>query len=923
MSRQLCTAQRWLMATAILLHGLAAPTPAGAQGPAKATAVFFAPLKLPRGLRRHELSLRRLLTARFLATGRFTAAVSAETERAVQECVRQVNKDRNAQQCWVRIGQGQGAEMLVTGDLMGDERACDLSVQLTVLETRVSPRMHVNHLEPCGARELRAEMTVAAAVLAGVRPPSGPVPAAAPGDGPTASLPPPPSDTSGRAAPSGLAPPPPAAAVGSLSVIGSPKGARVDVSGPSAFHGGEPLATSLPLFPPQTVPAGEYTVRVTAPEHVPFEQTRVVPALGTWAVEARLEPSTATLVVSGEPAGASTTIRCGPGLSRRPLNLPPGRDAFGLAKEEFAFKVPQGRCVVRASLVGWQSFEQEVTVAGGARKVVRVKLSQLPEGIAGGNGRRLSRPPSPAGAPRPSRSSPAQHETIQRLEEARRQAEAERIRMEAASSAEGGQRGAAPAAVAVARELKLGRALHDGRDYWGAAKAFQLALVRSPEPSSPAAHEASYGLGRALHAAGARFVAADTLVEVLLQGSDRAHFADAFSLLEEIRREIDYYPPSLESFAKLPIGDRPRGFQDRFHYLLGEFFHFHNSFAKARKHLALVSDGVPLLAAKARYREGLLLVEDSKYRSAVAMFERSVTAAATALRKAEGDLGFFSRVLGGRKDDPAVQAAQAVQDLGLLALARVAFDASSYRGARFYYDRVIDRLEKEDDPETHRTDLALRMEALWAAFMEDDPSFAARAAWFVRGTASGRGGLNPDLQAGGSYRPHSAPELPILVATHALNGGRFEEARAALTAFQQQYERLATPLRLFLAAHRTPRELYEGLRRTPDRKGASELPDVFLGAALADVEVRNLLQTVSTLEREIDLLGVQGGRLGSYGRDQLQRVQAQRQRTLTETGIRVHQVLKQAEAELGDLTIKSVELGLEIAADEARTVHGG
>ena len=368
-----------LLGSALVVVGLTTSVASEAQAP-KAKPVFFVPLKLPRAMRRHELTLRRVLTAKLLGTGRFTAAVSAETERAMQECVGQLNKDANAEQCWVRIGQGQGAEMMVAGDVLGDKRSCDLTVQLTVLETRVSPRMHVKHLEPCGVRDLRAEMGVAALVLAGQQPGATKPPPGAR----VAPLPPPPSGGSSGAGPSGPSPPAPSAALGSLSVTGSPKGARVDISGPRAFNGGRPLATALPLFPPQTVPAGEYKVRVSAPQHDVFEEQRMIAALGSWPVVVKLEPSMATLVVSGEPAGASATIGCGPGLSQRPTNLPAGQDAFGLTKEGFGFTVPKGRCVVRASFVGWEDFEEEVTLSGGERKALRVKLSQRPKGVAAG-----------------------------------------------------------------------------------------------------------------------------------------------------------------------------------------------------------------------------------------------------------------------------------------------------------------------------------------------------------------------------------------------------------------------------------------------------------------------------------------------------------------------------------------------------------
>jgi len=154
-----------LVGTLVLVTGA---LPALAEPPPAPTPVFFVPLKVSDALRGHERTLRQTLTARLLATGKFVAAVSTETERAMQECIRSVNRDQNAEQCWVRIGQGQGAEMMVSGELRGSEESCDVSVQLTVLETRVSPRMHVQMLEPCGKRELFSEMGRAARVLAGL-----------------------------------------------------------------------------------------------------------------------------------------------------------------------------------------------------------------------------------------------------------------------------------------------------------------------------------------------------------------------------------------------------------------------------------------------------------------------------------------------------------------------------------------------------------------------------------------------------------------------------------------------------------------------------------------------------------------------------------------------------------------------------------
>lgn len=336
----------------------------------KPTPVLFVPLKVSAPFAKQEKLLRTALTARMLATGAVTAAVSAETEAAVQECVRGVNRDANAQQCWVRIGQGQGALMMVSAEVDGTERSCTVSGQLTVLETRVSPRMHLQILEPCGRDELLAEMGRAARALAG-QPAAGRTARAV---GPPILTVPPPPPTTTAPGPAGRQPPPPANAVASLSVTGSPRGARVDISGPPTFNGGKPLATSLPLFPPQTVPAGEYRVKVSAPDHTPYDERRLVAALGTWTVEVALRPSTATLLLSGEPAGAETRVRCGPDFATRPRNVT--QEPFGLPAEPLEFIVPAGRCRVDATFVGWQDARHELDLAGGERRTVRLKLQQ-------------------------------------------------------------------------------------------------------------------------------------------------------------------------------------------------------------------------------------------------------------------------------------------------------------------------------------------------------------------------------------------------------------------------------------------------------------------------------------------------------------------------------------------------------------------
>jgi len=145
---------------------LAAPPPGAAAG-AETTPVLFVPFIVSRPFASQEVLLREMLSTRMIATGRYSESVSAGHEKAVQQCVRAVNRDVNAETCWIRLGQGQGARMMVDGRISGDAQSCSVVLRLTALESRLSVRKHASVLEPCGGKALVAEMDRAAMVLAG------------------------------------------------------------------------------------------------------------------------------------------------------------------------------------------------------------------------------------------------------------------------------------------------------------------------------------------------------------------------------------------------------------------------------------------------------------------------------------------------------------------------------------------------------------------------------------------------------------------------------------------------------------------------------------------------------------------------------------------------------------------------------------
>jgi len=158
-----------LIALLSLSGTLGGPAEVRAQPGAQARPVFFAPLRVAKEVDVDGALLKDALAAEMLASGRFAEAVSAVTEQAVGECIRQVNRDVNDSSCWIRLGQGQGAELMASGKIAGTRRECTVSLRLTELESRLSRHMHVAVVRPCRTAGLLAEMRRGAQALSGNR----------------------------------------------------------------------------------------------------------------------------------------------------------------------------------------------------------------------------------------------------------------------------------------------------------------------------------------------------------------------------------------------------------------------------------------------------------------------------------------------------------------------------------------------------------------------------------------------------------------------------------------------------------------------------------------------------------------------------------------------------------------------------------
>jgi len=340
--------------------------PTGAPAP-----VFFVPLQVDNPFTGKEKVLRALLTAGILGTGRFVESVTAETEQARRDCIREINSDRNAETCWIRLGQGQGASLMVTGEIRGTSKSCTSMLRLTALETRVAQRMRVQVLRPCGEAELEQEMRRAAWELAGAVGGAGP-PSAGPAISTSGTASAPPLPQSGSVA---IAPPPPeilphdpiidrgqvTAVAGNLAVEVRPYGqVRLDLREPS----GREQAVGSPYRNPQAA-VGEWQVVASAAGYEPTTRSVTVRTdetailqlelrkLGTLGVD--VQPREQVRLNLTDPTGASQTVGS------------PYSNPVALL----------GQWQIRASATGYEAATETVQVEPGEAAAVSLALVPL------------------------------------------------------------------------------------------------------------------------------------------------------------------------------------------------------------------------------------------------------------------------------------------------------------------------------------------------------------------------------------------------------------------------------------------------------------------------------------------------------------------------------------------------------------------
>jgi len=453
-------------------------------------------------------------------------------------------------------------------------------------------------------------------------------------------------------------------------------------------------------------------------------------------------------------------------------------------------------------------------------------------------------------------------------------AEAERARLEALRLKEEQDKAIKSQQKVFAQgQLKNGMELAEEGKYVEAIKHFRKFVADGNyPPDSDEFYNANYGIALALAKAGLHRSAADMLLEIVLQGPDRAFFQPAFQHLREMRRLVEFSPPNLEQLTHFFVGNFSKTFQDEYNYFLGEFFFEGANYSLALKYFEQITEGSPEYA-RSLYLTGLVQVANQMYKSAVQSFQQAVLAQEK------------------NKSDARVS------HLAYMALARIAYETGDYDAAVFYYRKV---------PQESLQLPIVFYESGWCFFVKGDNSRA----------------LGTFHALHSPYFDHYFyPELWILEATVYLNMCRYDFAKESIDMFRNHVSVLGVPLSQFMQSMRTPAEYYMALVKILDGDRSYSMPQSLLYPVLSNVEFYTLYKTIHQIEKEETELSRSRTELGDWAEEKLAMLESDKIARMNEIGIKIQQVLRIVEASLREYEVKVTEIELDLNQVEMEKIE--
>lgn len=481
---------------------------------------------------------------------------------------------------------------------------------------------------------------------------------------------------------------------------------------------------------------------------------------------------------------------------------------------------------------------------------------------------------APAPAPAGDEETEAERRERERLEEEREE-EIRRRAEELREEEEAEERRQAEMARA-AREMERADQMVDEGQNMEASRIYLEFLDFEPAHDSDEWYDATFGLAKALFQQGIYSGATTPLVDILMQGSQREHFQEAFMMLTDLTRRINYQPPVLENLTGFYLGDFNDRFQEQFNYYMGKFFYDYGRMERALEYFDEIPEDAP------EYPE-------SRYLAGVAQLDSAVDDIPAALRN------FEDAILAA--EAAATEETNDILQLGYLALARVFFEVGFFDVALYYYEQIPSESSRHADA---------MFESAWTYFMKNDFEHALGAFH----------ALHSPYYAGRYY-----PELYILEATAYLNMCNFDKSHRALREFRQDYLNQRPALQDYLETTVEPEDYWAMMEEAYSGSGDVAVPSLFTNAVLENLAFYNIFQVVRSLEAERDALMANIDALGDFGEDVLERVEEQLEMNIVEGGIIVQQHLTEVDQELQDWERSALQIEFDIENEERENLR--
>ncbi len=355
--------------------------------------------------------------------------------------------------------------------------------------------------------------------------------------------------------------------------------------------------------------------------------------------------------------------------------------------------------------------------------------------------------------------------------------------------------------------LNEGKRLSGQGKYYDAALLFHKILSEADE-SEPWYQEAQYEMGVALFNLGLYVSAFGYIDRIADRGEEHIRYRHALPWLVRIHRMIPGERSTLFRMAAYPLDAYPPEMTDELAFYTGQYYYYEGSLAKALDALGRISPRSPGIYAKGTYLKGVAHVRLNQAQPAAEAFKET--------------LRFVSENRG------IVEDAARIEEMAIMALARIFYSTGQFDTAIRYYDQV---------PEGSDQWLDSLFEKSWAYF---------QAGQYARALG------NIHTVASPYFEEEFYPEAHVLKAVIFFKNCHYDAALETIDPFYKEYYDVMKELEGTLRGHSDPSRFYQYLASISVKGGEYSLKvKKIFNAALADRRVRSLFEFVVQINREM------------------------------------------------------------------------